>query len=89
MKVSALKKQNKDMTKDEILRKYEDGNEYHFHEVDRAWIMEAMEEYAEQQVKNNAVLPRVSGSNYCKQCGKEIDKQFRFCSGECKQYYYR
>ena len=77
------------MTKDEILRKYEDDNEYHFYEVDRAWIMEAMEEYAQQQVKNNTVLPHVSGSNCCKQCGKEIDKQFRFCSGECKQYYHR
>lgn len=31
----------------------------------------------------------VSGSNCCKQCKKEIDTQFRFCSIECKQYYYR
>lgn len=34
-------------------------------------------------------LPRVDGNNYCKQCGKEINKHFRFCSIECKQYYYR
>lgn len=31
----------------------------------------------------------VSGSNCCKQCKKEIDIKFRFCSPECKQYYYR
>jgi hypothetical protein len=31
----------------------------------------------------------VSGSNHCKQCKKEIDKGFRFCSGICKEYYYR
>lgn len=31
---------------DEILKKYEDVNEMHFHEVDRKWIIEAMEEYA-------------------------------------------
>jgi hypothetical protein len=31
----------------------------------------------------------VSGSNCCKQCKEPIEKGFRFCSGECKQYYYR
>ena len=25
----------------------------------------------------------------CKQCKEPIEKGFRFCSGECKQYYYR
>ncbi len=34
------------MTADEILKKYEDANEYHFHEVDRKWIIEAMKEYS-------------------------------------------
>jgi hypothetical protein len=34
------------MTPSEILMKHEDANEYHFHEVDRKWIIEAMEEYA-------------------------------------------
>jgi hypothetical protein len=34
------------MSADEILRKYEDGNEYHLHESDRKWVIEAMEEYA-------------------------------------------
>ena len=27
--------------------------------------------------------------NCCKQCKEPIEKGFRFCSGECKQYYYR
>ena len=34
------------MKADEILKKYEDANEMHFHQVDRGWIIEAMEEYA-------------------------------------------
>ena len=34
------------MKADEILKKHEDANEMHFHEVDRKWIIEAMEEYA-------------------------------------------
>lgn len=34
------------MTADEILKKHEDANEMHFHEVDRKWIIEAMEKYA-------------------------------------------
>ena len=34
------------MTASELLLKHEDFNEYHFHEVDRKWIIEAMKEYA-------------------------------------------
>lgn len=34
------------MNADKILRKHEDANEMHFHDVDRQWIIEAMEEYA-------------------------------------------
>ena len=34
------------MNANEILKKYEDANEMHFHEVDRKWIIEAIEEYA-------------------------------------------
>lgn len=34
------------MNANEILKKHEDANEMHFHEVDREWIIEAMEEYA-------------------------------------------
>jgi hypothetical protein len=37
----------------------------------------------------NLLQPQVSGSNCCKQCKKELDPKFRFCSPECKQYYYR
>ena len=44
------------MTADKILKKYEDDNEYHFHEVDRKWIIAAMEEYAALR------QPLVSGS---------------------------
>ena len=36
----------KPSTADKILKKYEDDNEYHFHAVDRKWIIAAMEEYA-------------------------------------------
>lgn len=27
--------------------------------------------------------------NKCKKCGKKIEQQFRYCSIECKEYYYR
>ena len=33
-------------TANKILKKHEDNNEYHFHELDREWIIAAMEEYA-------------------------------------------
>ena len=36
---------------DKILAKYEDDNEYHFHKCDREWIMKAMVELAESEVK--------------------------------------
>lgn len=44
------------MNANEILKKHEDANEMHFHEVDRKWIIEAMEEYAALR------QPPVSGS---------------------------
>ena len=49
------------MTPSEILQKHEDANEMHFHEVDRKFIIEAMEEYAEQQVK--AVVQYYNGES--------------------------
>lgn len=49
------------MKADEILKKHEDANEMHFHEVDRKWIIEAMEEYAALR------QPPVSGS-VCPDC---------------------
>lgn len=36
---------------DKILAKYEDDNEYHFHECDRAWIIGAMIEFAKGEVE--------------------------------------
>lgn len=38
-------------TANETLKKHEDANEMHFHEVDRKWIMQAMEEYALQEIR--------------------------------------
>lgn len=38
-------------TADEILKKHEDDNEMHFHQVDREWLIEAMEEYAQQEIR--------------------------------------
>lgn len=36
---------------DSILAKYEDDHEYHFHQVDREWIIEAMIEFASTVAK--------------------------------------
>ena len=33
-------------TADQILAEHEDANEMHFHQVDREWIIKAMDEYA-------------------------------------------
>lgn len=44
------------MTPDEILRKHEDANEMHFHEVDRKFIIEAMEEYAKEKSEKPIIL---------------------------------
>ena len=33
-------------TADEILAEHEDANEMHFHQVDREWLIKAMDEYA-------------------------------------------
>lgn len=35
----------------ELLAKREDENEYHLHDVDRKWIIEAMMDYAEYCLK--------------------------------------
>lgn len=42
---------DRSMTPSEILQKHEDANEMHFHEVDRKFIIEAMEEYAQQKLQ--------------------------------------
>ena len=33
-----------------VLKKHEDANEMHFHEVDRKWIIETMEQYSNKQL---------------------------------------
>lgn len=58
------------MTASEILQKHEDANEMHFHEVDRRWIIEAMEEYAAMR------QPPVSGELAVDEC-----KCIRFTGG--------
>lgn len=58
-------------TPDEILRKHEDANEMHFHEVDRKFIIEAMEEYAEQQVK--AVVQYYNGEPITKTNNEQLN----------------
>lgn len=60
------------MTADEILKKHEDANEMHFHEVDRKWIIEAMEEYAalRQPLVSSSFL-----SEYDHNCMMHLDKQ--------------
>ena len=49
------------MTPSEILMKHEDANEYHFHEVDRKWIIEAMEEYAHIRNERLELLAKILG----------------------------
>lgn len=44
------------MDANKILKKHENANEMHFHEIDREWIIEAMEEYVALR------QPLVSGS---------------------------
>ncbi len=41
--------------------KHEDANEYHFHDVDRKWIIEAMKEYANTRSERLDVLARILG----------------------------
>jgi hypothetical protein len=38
------------MTADKLLAKFEEKNEYHFHHVNREWMVECMEEYAKEKV---------------------------------------
>lgn len=54
------------MTADKILKKYEDDNEYHFHIVDRKWIIEAMEEYAALRQP-----PVMRSFTACPSCGSD------------------
>jgi hypothetical protein len=63
-KIESLMEREKDtytITPSEILIKHEDANEYHFHEVDRKWIIEAMEEYAHTRSGRLDVLAKLLG----------------------------
>jgi hypothetical protein len=41
----------------ELLLKREDENEYHFHDVDRKWVIEAMMDYAEYVLSGMSEKP--------------------------------
>ena len=69
------------MIADETLKKYEDDNEYHFHSVDRKWIIEAMEEYAAlrqppvsssfSSESNHICMMHIDKKRMCMVCGKQ------------------
>jgi hypothetical protein len=71
------------MTPSEILMKHEDANEYHFHEVDRKWIIEAMEEYAtspQTEISDKVLFEQATVAmeeRYGSGCEEEIDAYFR------------
>ena len=59
---------------DKILARYEDDNEYHFHQVDREWIIEAMVEFEETfNTEECTFYPTMntSSATICGVCGKE------------------
>lgn len=67
------------MNANEILKKHEDANEMHFHEVDRKWIIEAMEEYAKQFKYDYSKdckcgNERIGETWCCNQCGLPVSK---------------
>ena len=55
------------MTADEILKKHEDDNEMHFHEVDRKWIIQAMEEYADYYLQCEKIKEIMGKICHCTQ----------------------
>ena len=71
------------MTPSEILIKHEDANEYHFHEVDRKWIIEAMKEYAtspQTEISDKVLFEQATVAmeeRYGSGCEEEIDAYFR------------
>ena len=44
----------------ELLAKREDENEYHLHDVDRKWVIEALMDYAEYFLKNTSSPTEIS-----------------------------
>lgn len=69
------------MTADEILKKHEDENEYHLHEVDRKWVIAAMEEYAAlrqplvsssfSSESSHICMMNIDKERTCMVCGKQ------------------
>ena len=55
------------MTADETLKKHEDDNEMHFHEVDRKWIIQAMEEYAAYYLQSEKIKAIMGKICHCDQ----------------------
>jgi hypothetical protein len=53
-------------TADQILKEHEDANEMHFHQVDREWIIKAMEEYA------RAVQPWIRPKDQMPEAAKDV-----------------
>jgi hypothetical protein len=47
-KLNTQRKMTQEELADKILARYEDDREYHFHQVDREWIIEAMIEFANE-----------------------------------------
>lgn len=64
------------MTKHEILKKHEDLNEYHFHELDREFILQAMQEYTDQQLSIYSVVDTFF-------CSGETDSYLKKCNEQC------
>jgi len=62
-----------------ILKKHEDENELHFHNTDRKFIIEAMEEYAKQfkyDFRKHCRCKHTPGSTWCCNiCGLPIDNK--------------
>ena len=62
-------------TPDQILKEHEDANEMHFHQVDREWIIKAMEEYASLKCDHFGGIVATSETGQtiykCLDCGKE------------------
>lgn len=71
------------MTADEILASFEDDNEMHFHEADRAWIIKAMEAYAEHKLKKEQrgidgnMNVDATGERICEYCNSKSFLDFK------------
>jgi predicted ATP-grasp superfamily ATP-dependent carboligase len=80
------------MTPSEILMKHEDANEYHFHEIDRKWIIEAMEEFAtssQTEISDKVLFEQATVAmeqHYGYGCETEIDAYFRGAKWMQKQF---